>query len=105
MGMVLRQRMTGAVVSARLTTEERGCRPMLGNDCAFAPAGGVLLRSSSYGGQLPSVASAEEGVPVTLLRADAQAIQKWYRRQLAGTGKEFPGNSPSLHRVSNHTIA
>ena len=84
MGMVLRQRMTGAVVSARLTTEEHGCRPMLGKDCVFAPAGGV---------------------PVTLLRADAQAIKKWYQRQLAGTGSENPGNSPSLHRVSNHTIA
>ena len=84
MGMVLRQRMTDAVFSSRLTTVLDGCRPVLGEDCAFAPVGGV---------------------PVTLLGLDAQSIQKWYQRQLAGTGSENPGNSPSLHRARSRTIA
>ncbi len=84
MGMVFRQRMTGAVASARMTTVLDGCRPVLGEDCAFAPAGGV---------------------PVTLLGTDAQSIRKWYQRQLAGTGSENPGNSPPLHRACSSTIA
>ncbi len=109
--MELRQRMTGAVASARMTTVLDGClpvraaartqtgRPVLGEDCAFAPAGGV---------------------PVTLLGTDAQSIRKWYQRQLAGTetfrpgilvpanvraGSENPGNSPPLHRACSSTIA
>ncbi len=82
--MVLEQRMTGAVFSARMTTVLDGCRPVLGEDCAFAPAGGV---------------------PVTLLGTDAQSIRKWYQRQLASTGSKNPGNSPPLHRALDSTIA
>lgn len=82
--MVLRQRMTGGVDSARMATVLDGRQPVLGEDCAFAPAGGV---------------------PVTLLGTDAQSIRKWYQRQLAGTGSENPANSPPLHRALDSTIA
>ncbi len=82
--MVLRQRMTGAVDSARMATVLDGRQPALGRDCAFAPAGGV---------------------PVTLLGTDAQSFRKWYQRQLAGTGSKNPGNSPPLHRACSSTIA
>ena len=97
--MVLRQRMTGAVASARMATALDGCRPALGEDCAFAPAGGVS---------------------VTLLGTDAQSFRKWYQRQLASTGtlrpgivvpanvragSNNPGNPPPLHRALGSTIA
>jgi len=85
--MVLRQRMTGAVASARMEAVPHGCQPVLGGDCAFAPSNGL------------------GGVPVTLLGTDAQSIRKWYQRQLAGTGSENPGNSPPLHRACSSTIA
>ena len=82
--MVLQQRMTGAVVSARMEAVADGCQPVLGRGCAFALGGGV---------------------PVTLLGTDAQSIRKWYQRQLASTGSENPGNSPPLHRALDSTIA
>ncbi len=82
--MVLRQRMTDAVASARMEAVPHGCRPALGEDYAFALGGGV---------------------PVTLLGTDAQSIRKWYQRRLAGTGSENPGNSPPLHRACSSTIA
>ena len=82
--MVLRQRMTGAVASARMEAVADGCQPALGGDCAFAPGGGV---------------------PVTLLGTYAQSIRKWYQRQLASTGSKNPGNSPPLHRALDCTIA
>jgi hypothetical protein len=84
MGMVLGQRMTGAVSSAPMVAVADGRQPVLGRDCAFAPDGGV---------------------PVTLLGTDAQSFRKWYRRQLAGNGSNDPDNSPPLHRALDSTVA